>query len=143
MLLLGAVAVVPLSWEWRAAGGALLLALWLGTLLKGPGAARVLRLLPGHALLFWAVGQTRAALGLYLWVTAMALTLVVLSGRSWARPFWAILWPVLMGTMQQVGAQRLRGPALAAWTAALAALALALTAREGRMILRAQRGERC
>lgn len=125
---------------WGLAGGGLLLGLWLLALIMRQPDPRVLRLIPGHALLFFATGRTDCSPGLYLWLSAVALTFGLLLPRPWTRPLWAILWPVSMAAIHQVGARKLAGPAFWAWTAGLSLLGLGLTAREMRTILRA-RGE--
>ncbi|MCS7216882.1 MAG: hypothetical protein N2507_04705 [Candidatus Bipolaricaulota bacterium] len=134
------VAVSGLPVPLRAAGGGLLFLLWLWLL--RPGAERrALRLLPGHALLFFGVGRTGSLPGFALWASAVALTLGLACGGAGTRPLWAILWPVLLAAVHQVGAARLTGAAFWAWTAGLALAALALTLKEGRTIL-GKRGER-
>ncbi|MFN3346313.1 MAG: hypothetical protein ACK42E_00650 [Candidatus Bipolaricaulaceae bacterium] len=124
---------------WRLAGGSLLFGLWLLGL-RQPD-LRAVRLLPGHALLFFAAGRTECRSGLHLWLAAMAITFGLLAPWPWARPLWAILWPVSLAAIHQVGARKLAGPAFWAWTAGLSLLGLALTVREMRTILRT-RGEK-
>ncbi len=121
---------------WSGVGGALLFGLWLWGMFGRPQEPRIFRLLPGHALLFFALGRTGTRCGLYLWLAAMALTFALASAKPWVRPLWAILWPVSLAALHAVGATKLAGAAFWAWTSGLALAGLALTVREGRTILR-------
>lgn len=141
LLVIGGLFLSEASRLWIALGGAGLLALWLYGVCAGRPERRALRLLPGHALLLFAVGLAKNVPAFLLWLSAVALTFSLLAAKPQARFLWAILWPVLMGAVHQLGSAKFSGSAFWAWTAGLVLLALALTLREVRTIL-GKRGER-
>lgn len=125
-----AVAAYPA--EWRLGGGALLLlvwgyGLWRAVLGKLDPSSPV-RLLPGHALLFLALSLAGAQAGRWAWLGVPPLTVLLdlAHGRSLAIALYAILWLDLFALLHQVVAlgRDLAGPVLAAWSGAIATLAL-------------------
>ncbi len=126
------VAAAPYALGWRLLAGALLLLVWgYGLARAAGGRLRPLspvRLLPGHALLFLALGLAGSDAGRWAWLAVPPLTVLLdlAHGRSLAPALYAILWLDLFALLHQVVAlgRDLGGLALVAWSGAMAALAL-------------------
>ncbi len=147
--LTGSLAVIALSLvaapspgAWRAGGGAALVLLWTYALVqasRGRLAPRSpVRLLPGHALLFLALGVAGAEGGLWAWAAVPPLTVALdlARHRSLAAPLYAILWLDLYALLHQVVAlgRDLAGTALYLWSAGVGLCALLWVGRGARRI---------
>lgn len=127
-----AVATTPYPLGWSVAGGCLLLLLWAyGVARAAQGGLRPgspVFLLPGHALLFFALGLVGAKAGRWAWlpVPVLSLLLDLAGGRSLARALYAILWFDLFALLHQVVAlgRDLTGIPLLLWTVGLGAVAV-------------------
>ncbi|MGC9529862.1 MAG: hypothetical protein ACP5G2_04495 [Candidatus Bipolaricaulaceae bacterium] len=128
-------ATAPVAPQLRGGAGLALLLLWGYGLwrARGPGlpSRSPVRLLPGHALLFLALGVAGAEAGLGAWLAVPPLTIALdaaLRGRSrsLAAGLYAILWLDLFAAVHQLVAlgRSLEGFALGAWSAGWGALAL-------------------
>lgn len=127
-----AAGIAPYPVGWRLAAGGLLLLLWAYGLARGaqgklrPGSP--VFLLPGHALLFLALGLVGAEAGRWAWLPVPPLTLLLdlAGGRSPARALYAILWLDLFALLHQVVAlgRDLTGIPLLLWTVGLGAVAV-------------------
>lgn len=142
VVLAAAVPAYPLAW--RLGGGASLLALWLYGLWRAQKGALApgspVRLLPGHALLFLALGLVgaRAALGAWLAVPPLTVALDLAPRRSLAAALYAILWLDLFALLHQVVAlgRDLSGLAFLAWTVAVALVATGSVAHRARKMMK-------
>lgn len=136
------VAVPAYPVEWRLGTGVLLLLLWgYGLWRAAVGLLRPhspVRLLPGHALLFLALGAVGAQAGLWAWVAVPLLTVLLdlARPRSLAVLVYAILWLDLFALLHQVVAlgRDLTGLAFALWSAAIALVAALYVANGVRRI---------
>jgi hypothetical protein len=136
------LAVVPYPLPWRLAGGALLLLVWgyglwrAGTGRLGPSSP--VRLLPGHALLFLALGLVGAQAGFWAWIAVPPLTVLLdlVHTRSLAPAVYAILWLDIFVLLHQVVAlgRDLAGVALALWSVGIALLAVLYVANGARKL---------
>jgi hypothetical protein len=115
----------------RAAGGAVLLGLWLYGLLGPTGERRSVGYLPGHALLMLGLGLVGARIALFAWLFiplgSLAYEALRLSGRT--RPaavLYAVVWLDIFACLHQLVAlgKGLSGTGLWLWSAVLGALAL-------------------
>ncbi|MCX7750531.1 MAG: hypothetical protein N2320_03105 [Candidatus Bipolaricaulota bacterium] len=126
-----AAGVAPYPVPWRLAGGGLLLLLWAyGLAQAARGKLRPsspVHLLPGHALLFLALGLVGAEAGRWAWLPVPVLTaaLDLTDGHSLALPLYAILWLDLFALLHQVVAlgRDLTGIPLLLWTVGVGAFA--------------------
>lgn len=130
-----------LALPWSLAAGFSLLALWILGLKDAPLPRKhPARLLPGHSLLLFGAGQVGTKLGLYLWFSALGISLLLLWpwGPRLSRTLWAILWFVLAAVIHQLVAigRGLEGIALWIWTGGVAILALLLAGKEARRNLK-------
>jgi len=115
----------------RIAGGGLLLSLWAyGLWRAATGNLRPsspVLLLPGHALLFLALGLVGAEAGFWAWLAVPPLTVLLDLARlrSLAISVYAILWFDLFALLHQVVAlgRDLTGLAFALWSVAIALVA--------------------
>ncbi|MFH1609279.1 MAG: hypothetical protein ABID40_01440 [Candidatus Bipolaricaulota bacterium] len=134
--------VAPVPIPERILGGGLLLALWAyGLWRAGTGALRgnsPIRLLPGHALLFLALGLVGAQAGLWAWLAVPPLTVVLdlAQPRSLALAVYAILWLDLFALLHQVVAlgRDLSGSAFALWSVGIALFAILYVANGARRL---------
>lgn len=127
-----AAGIAPYPVGWRLAAGGLLLLLWAYGLVRAakgdlrPGSPVLL--LPGHALLFLALGLVGAEAGRWAWlpVPLLSLLLDLARGRSPAPALYAILWLDLFALLHQVVAlgRDLTGTPLLLWTVGLGAVAV-------------------
>lgn len=139
-----AVAVPTYPVSWRLAGGAMLLLLWsYGLWRTGMGGLRPnspVRLLPGHALLFLALGLVGARAGFWAWLAVPPLTILLdlARRRSLALAMYAILWFGLFALLHQVVAlgRDLTGTAFTLWSVGVAFLAVLYIANGARRIWR-------
>lgn len=135
-------AVAPYPLAWRLGGGGLLLALWAyGLWRAGTGALRgnsPVRLLPGHALLFLALGLVGARAGLWAWLAVPPLTVALdlARPRSLALTMYAILWLDLFALLHQVVAlgRDLSGSAFVLWSVGIALFAILYVANGARRL---------
>ncbi|MBC7093214.1 hypothetical protein H5T53_04310 [Candidatus Bipolaricaulota bacterium] len=146
VLVLISVAVPTYALSWRVTGGALLVLLWgygLWRAQKGGLPPRSpIRLLPGHALLFFGLGLVGARAALWAWLAVPPLTVALdlARPRSLAAPVYAILWLDLFAVLHQLVAlgRGLSGPAFWAWSGGMAVVAIPFVARG---VLRVQRAK--
>lgn len=139
--LAAAVAPVPMGWRLGATAG--LLFLWGYGLARAAGGGlrptSPVRLLPGHALLFLALGLVGAEAGRWAWVALCPLSLLLdrTRRRSLAATMYAILWLDIFALVHQVVAlgRTITGPALALWSGGLALIATLFVANGVRRIL--------
>jgi len=136
------LAVVPYPVAWRLGAGALLLLAWgYGLWRAGTGALRgnsPVRLLPGHALLFLALGLVGARAGLWAWLAVPPLTVALDLARTrlLALVMYAILWLALFSLLHQVVAlgRNLAGSAFALWSVGIALFAILYVANGARRL---------
>lgn len=134
--------VAPFAVSERTLGGGLLLALWVyGLWRAGTGALRghsPVRLLPGHALLFLALGLVGARAGLWAWLAVPPLTVALdlARPRSLALTMYAILWLDLFALLHQVVAlgRDLTGSAFTLWSVGIALFAILYVANGARRL---------
>lgn len=138
------LAVVPYPMPWRLGGGALLTLLWGYGLWRAatgmlPPHSPV-RLLPGHALLFLALGLVGAQAGFWSWIAVPLLTILLdlARTRSLALAVYAILWLDLFALLHQVVTlgRDLTGLAFVLWSAGIALVAIVYVANGARRLWR-------
>ncbi|HEU67919.1 MAG TPA: hypothetical protein ENN53_01650 [Candidatus Acetothermia bacterium] len=127
-----ALAAVPSPLPWRLGGGGGLLILWAYGLGRAAGRglhpASTARLLPGHALLFLALGLVGSQAGFWAWTALPLLSLLLdlVRQRSLATVMYAILWLDIFALLHQVVAlgRNMTGLPFVLWSVGIALVAI-------------------